>query len=211
MTFSTTASRRGRETGLQHEADIELARTAAQGDPSARRRLVDQLLDRVRAITTFLASGDDVAEDLAQVALIEILRSIHSFRGESSLATWAERVVVRSTMRELKRSRWRSSLQIVESGHDPPATLVGEDELTRQRMKMKLVELFRALPSKRRLPVVLRLVFGFGIDEIAQMTEARANTVRDQLRTGRAELRGMIHREPLFQDWLKERERANDP
>jgi hypothetical protein len=62
--------------------DLALARAAAGKDAQALSALLDRVFDRVRRTTSYLAQGRADAEDLLQLALIEIARSVSGFRGE---------------------------------------------------------------------------------------------------------------------------------
>ena len=53
--------------------------------------------------------------------------------------------------------------------------------------------------------MVLKLVQGYSIKEIARMTEARENTVRDRLRKGRKAMREMIERDEMLSQWARAR------
>ena len=76
---------------------------AAGGDRAAASALLAELLPRTRNVVRFLLRGDAEVDDFAQNALIEVLRSLPSFRGESSLTTWADRITVRTALRLLGR------------------------------------------------------------------------------------------------------------
>lgn len=59
---------------------------------------------------------DTPAEDFAQEALVKILDKLDTFRGESKLTTWAQKIAVRTALTELRRKRWENvSLQDVVS------------------------------------------------------------------------------------------------
>ena len=96
--------------------DLALARAAGRGEAQACRELAERLLRRVRLTVTYLAAGDRDADDLMQVSLIEILRVAGTYRGESSLERWADRIAVRTALRALKQRRRRE--QIVQLGDD---------------------------------------------------------------------------------------------
>jgi RNA polymerase sigma-70 factor (ECF subfamily) len=51
--------------------------------------------------------------------------------------------------------------------------------------------------------VVLHHVEGYGLPEIAEISGAPVNTVRDRLRIGRRQLRQRILADPEVRDWLK--------
>jgi RNA polymerase sigma-70 factor (ECF subfamily) len=59
----------------------------------------------VRKITrAFLRQSAD-ADDAAQLALLAILKSASTYRGEAAVEGWAKRIAVRATMRFIQRER----------------------------------------------------------------------------------------------------------
>ena len=192
-------------TSATWRADLALCERAASGEPAARAEVAERLFDRVRAMSGYMCGGDSSAEDMAQTAMIEILRGLGSFRGESSLETWADCVASRAIMRQIKRARrhrlrfrllgWGKSGEEIEqvASTRPSSELV----LVRQRLAIALGK----LPEERRLVMMLKLVQGYSIKEIARMTDTRQNTVRDRLRLGRKTMRELIERDELLSRW----------
>jgi len=189
-----------------HAGDLELARAAASGDRRARTALAERMYDRVRATVRYLAGGHRDQEDWVQVTLAEILRSTGSFRGESSLETWANRIAVRKTLRLLRKQQRRDRL--VEIGDDvvpQPEPRLGEDQ--RYFVRRQLSFILASLPVKYRTVLVLRLVHEYSPDEIAEIVGAPLNTVRQRLRRGRARLMEKAANDPVFADWVRSRRR----
>jgi len=62
---------------------VALVGRAAAGDPRAQRKLVDNLHRRVQSIALSILGNALDAEACSQVILMEILRGLASFRGES--------------------------------------------------------------------------------------------------------------------------------
>ena len=183
------------------EIGAQIAFAAASGDPSAQRRLADLLLDRVALTVRYLAGGDSDADDYVQMAMIEILRSVGSFRGESSLETWAEKIAVRTTMRQLKHRRWRGQIVELDPAPDGVSRTAGADRLLAQSsLAARLAAIVGTLTPERREVVALRLVLGHSIEEIAGLTGAKINTVRDRLAVARRQLRSKIARDPVLRE-----------
>lgn len=198
----TQPTKRGRSRPASHAADVALARAAAGGDRGARRQLVERLLDRVRAEVTYLAGRDPDADDCAQLALIEILRSVGTYRGDASLETWAERIVVRTTLRHLRQRRGRAEVVSLVLAPEQADRRTGEDAVGRMQISSRMEEMMESLPAQQRTAVVLQLVFGHSVMEIAEMTDSRPNTIRDRLQRGRRLLRKRLRKSPFFQEWL---------
>lgn len=181
--------------------DLELASAAGRGDQRAARRLAERLFERVRTTVHYLAAGDRDADDMAQQALVSVLKAAGSYRGECRLERWADRIVVRTAMRQLKRRRFRE--QIVEISDDPPsrASADQEEQAARRQMRRRLSRLLTRLKPERRSVVILHWVHGYSIPEVAELTETPLNTVRDRLRTAKKQLRKSIMKDPVMKDW----------
>jgi len=190
--------------------DLELARAAAGGEAGARRAVAERLFDRVRHTTRYLAAGHPDAEDHAQVALVEILRSLGTYSGHASLEHWADTITVRTTMRAIKRRRRLRAWQILRGrenldreerlwAHGP------RDAFSEVHLRQHVATLLGKLNPERRAAVVLRLVHGYSVGEIAELTGVGYDTVRDRLRVGRKALRALVHKDPLLRAWAEER------
>ena len=192
--------------------DLDLASAAGRADGQAQRELVARLLDRVRATVHYLVGGGSDAEDLVQLALVEILRSVGSFQGRSRLETWADRVTVRTAMRELRRRRAHEKALVRDSDEgmaaaDRAAEMADrrpqEREALRGQLRGRLAVKLQRLSPERRAVVVLRFVHGYSIHEISRLTGAPPNTVRDRLQVGKRVLRGFILKDPVLRDWAE--------
>jgi RNA polymerase sigma-70 factor (ECF subfamily) len=181
--------------------DLALAEMAAAGDAGARRALLGRVLTRVRTTIRYVSGDDRDQDDLVQLALVQILSSARTFRGESTLAAWADRIAVRTALRQLARRRRKEQLVAFEEAPEAGPIDTG-DEHARLAMRRRLAVHLGALSPERRTVVALRLVHGYGIDEIAAMTETGRNTVRDRLAHGRRELAKRLERDPAFGRWV---------
>ena len=192
--------------------DLLLASAAGRRDGQAQRALVARLLDRVRATVHYLVAGHSDAEDLVQLSLVEILRSVGSFQGRSRLETWADRVTVRTAMRELHRRRRHDRALVRDRDEGVAAadraaevSLSGpqEREALRGQLRSRLAGKLQRLSPERRAVVILRFVHGYSIHEISRLTGAPPNTVRDRLQVGKRLLRGFILKDPVLRDWAE--------
>lgn len=177
----------------EDDSDARLAQEAAT-DPVARDALARRLGPRVRRLSASLLRSAHDAEDAAQHALLEIVRSAPTFRGESTLEAWADRIAVRTAIR-LARARRLASVRS-EGSVDPdelpgpaPAGNVGET------LPRSIVAYLDELPEARRTVLVLRHAMGYSIQEIAEYTGVSPNTVKDRLLAARDQVRKMVRRE----------------
>lgn len=173
-----------------HAYDRELARAAARGHDRARRELAERMLDRVATVVRCLGAGERDRDDHVQDAMIEILRSIGSFRGESSLETWAERVTVRVAMRRIRKQGFRDGIVALDPTREAVSpSPSSEDRAMRRRFWDRVEAALATVGPERRVALTLQLVLGYSVGEIAEATGTPVNTVRDRLATGRKLLR----------------------
>src|SRR5687767_12270040 len=92
------------------QADVELMAAVAAMDRTAQRVVVERLARRVRKVTGLLCRTAADADDAAQLALIEILKSADTFRVATSLERWAERITIRTTLHAARKERSRKGL-----------------------------------------------------------------------------------------------------
>jgi RNA polymerase sigma-70 factor (ECF subfamily) len=109
-------------------------------------------------------------------------------------------------MRELKTRRRHENVVALDPDARPRSTEATGARETRLMVRHQLARSLSCLSEAQRGVVVLRLVHGYSIAEIAEMTGVPVNTVRDRLRVGRKRLRGRIARDPLLKDWVAKRE-----
>ncbi len=161
---------------------------AAQGDRAAAQSLLVELLPRVRNLVRYLCRGDSEVDDIAQLALCEILKSLRTYRNEGSLNAWVDRITVRLTLRKLRQRRndlhhreaVAPELRAISSHAEQP------DEHTMRRQTVRCLD---ALPSDQREAIVLHHVVGLSVPELAAELRIPFETARSRLRLGMEKLR----------------------
>jgi RNA polymerase sigma-70 factor, ECF subfamily len=175
------------------QADVELMAAVAANDPSAQRAVAQRLAPRVRKVAGLLCRSAADADDAAQAALIEILRSAASFRVATSLERWADRVTVRTTLRTARRERSRRGL--LERW--VPADLLpwGAPSVRSALEEVSLDTLLNRLSNERFHAFVLHHALDYTVEEIAELTGTPPGTVKDRLVMARKQLRKLLHAE----------------
>ena len=187
----------------RYNSELEMAQVAAQGDQNAKRDLVGLVLDQVRRTMSYLSGSERDAEDLAQMALIQILNSAGSFRVECRLKYWAERIAVRTAMKHFRKRQRREKLTVSWFSAAPEHSDIDvEQNAALGEARVRIAEHMQKLSFDRRTAIVLCHVQGYGIAEIANITGAPINTVRDRLRVGRQQLKKRILSDPSLGEWV---------
>lgn len=166
--------------------DLRITR-AVGGDRSALEQLLLEHLPRIRNLVRYLLRGDSEVDDVAQQAMIEIMRSIPNYLGEGSFKAWMDRITVRAAFHHIRRRR-------LERKHDeatPELILVTAEGDTPDNysLRRQAVRWLDDLPDEQRHAVVLHHVLGFSVPELASELNLPSETVRSRLRLGMEKLR----------------------
>ncbi len=181
----------------------DLARAVrASTDRAAAGALLRELLPRVRNLVRYLVRGDSTVDDLAQDALVAVLRGLSTYRGDAPLLAWADRVVVRSTFEGRRRARLRTSREGSElPSDDSEAMRQSSPEWSLDRRA--LVHALEVLNPEQRDALVLHHVVGMSVPEVAESLAAPLETVRSRLRLGMGQLRERLALAPRVDDEVR--------
>jgi RNA polymerase sigma-70 factor (ECF subfamily) len=186
-----------------------LTRAAVAGDEVATRRLLQHISPYVvRVVRAVLGARNGDIEDVVQDVLVNFLRALPDFRGESSVTTFIASIAFRRAAETKRRyrdvSRWLNEFQELAqastTGSSPPS-----EELIHNLRRELLAQLLSELPKAQAETLVLRLVLGFSIEQIAEATACPANTVRSRLRLGKDALKSRIDADPRLRAYLGDR------
>ena len=161
------------------------------------------------------------AADITQEVFIKVFRSIRSFHGDASLRTWLYRIALREASNQ---RRWWGRHKRQEVTIDAPVSAdEGDDSMcmsglltdangspfdhvAEAEMKARVEDALRKLPEAFRTVVVLREMEGFCYEEIAEILDVPAGTVKSRLTRGRAALKQILVAEGLILNELTPRE-----
>lgn len=206
MGAQSTKARFSELSRWRQEDDLNLARAAAAGDDVARRKLVEGVYDRVRSTMVFVSNCADEVDDLTQNALVEVLRSVGSYRGEAPLAHWAERIAVRTAAKQFEKRRRRGKLFAAAYRDVPPEVDASTDEAAEYREMLHRFQLLIAtLSEDNRLALLLHHVKGYPVSEIASLCNCSTFTVKGRLRRTRRWLKREILRDEVLAEWIEDK------
>lgn len=128
-------------------------------------------------------------EDTFQQVMLEVVRSLPAFQGNSELATWIHRITLNiayQRMRATYRGREVEIIELDDLEHSPPIPdLDIEAQVADAEAVRQLYDALEALPPKKRMAVVLHDVEGLTLREISERLGTPLQTVASQLHTGR--------------------------
>jgi RNA polymerase sigma-70 factor (ECF subfamily) len=182
----------------------------ADGTSEQAEAIEDLRLYLLRAVLYFFSQSpgelrglarneiEQVAQDLAQDALLTILKNLDEFRGESKFTTWAYRFAINMSLVEARRLRWKNvSLDRMleqtelpdfqfedESAPDPGRAAEQQEvwETVRQVIENELTERQRA--------ILTAVVFDdVPVDVVTQQFDMNRNAVYKMVHDARAKLK----------------------
>jgi RNA polymerase sigma-70 factor (ECF subfamily) len=190
--------------------DAAILAAVRAGDVAAATALHSRIRPVVdKTIQRLLGRADSDHDDLVQVSLIEVVRSLVRFRGECSLDTWVSRVSAHTVFKELRRRR-------VEHGvfdrSAPPDSRGGDlEEHTLERSTVKRVrEHLDAMSPDRAFAVVLHDVCGHDLREVAEIMDVSVAAAQSRLVRGRRELHERIAKDPELSERMRRTRRDSD-
>src|SRR5919109_1225567 len=153
--------------------------------------VVAEYADGVYTMAYRLTGDDEEARDLAQDVLIRLHRGLGKYR-EGNFEGWLYRTTVNAfTDRLRKRKRLREDAL----GDEPPGMKTGgivEEAIQQRELHDEVQRALVKLPPEYREAVVLRDLQGRSYEEIADILEIPAGTVRSRIHRGREALRQIL-------------------
>lgn len=185
--------------------DAQLLAAIRAGDESAASELHDRLRPRVDStIRALLGRAHPDADDLAQQSFIEIVLSMHRYRGECSLATWAATIAARTVFKFLRR---KTTERRIFQPPDPDATEpAGPTSLARVLVARSAAARVRAhianMDPAKSEAFILHDVCGFDAKEIADIVKISEAAAHARIARGRRELHARLSADPELRDVL---------
>ena len=178
--------------------EATLVQRCAAGDDTASAELVAEHQRMVVQLATNLLGDREEALDLSQDVFLKVFRTIHRFRGHSSLRTWIYRIVVNQARNQQRfwRRRHRADQISLDQHVAAHGDFLAEYEPGPERVlaQKELAERLRAaldrLPFDQRTAIVLREIDGLSYEEIAYSLGLAIGTVKSRLTRARQSLRG---------------------
>lgn len=167
----------------------------------AINRLADEEGGRLYSLALRFCGNATEAEDLVQETFLQAFKHWNTFRGDAKPSTWLYQIAARACQRmHRKKSGEPTHLQSLSrpmaiDGPVPDLPADGEqpiDEQLRAEARSHLEQAIAELPALFRMPLVLKEIVGFSVNEVASILDLKPATVKTRLHRARLMLRDAI-------------------
>jgi RNA polymerase sigma-70 factor, ECF subfamily len=176
--------------------DARLVAAVRSGDASMAGAFYDRTRSMVeRTVQRLLGARDADRDDMIQMAMIELLRSLDNFRGECSLDTWSATVSANVVYKQIRRRSLERSIfaRDLEPEDVPRST---RQQPVLRGMVSRVMHHLDQMAYERAWTFLLHDVHGYSLDEVASITGASVAAAQSRLVRGRRELHERIAADP---------------
>lgn len=195
---------------MTREQENAVVRSILDGDVNAYELLVKEYEKSVYNLALRMVGNSEDAADMSQEAFIKAYNSLTSFRGDSKFSVWLYRIVSNVCL-DFIRSRKRKQTMSLSTEDDDgdsvemdiaddtqsPERLM-EKQLTRDAVRRGLA----SMPPIQREILLLREIQGLSYDEIAEVLNLEAGTVKSRIFRARKKLSAFLIEDGNIPDFI---------
>ena len=195
---------------MTREQENAVVRAVLNGDVNAFEMLVREYEKNVYNLALRMVGNSEDAADMSQEAFIKAYNSLNSFRGDSKFSVWLYRIVSNVCL-DFIRSRKRKqtvSLSVEDDNGEDVELDIADDtqsperlmdkQLTRDAVRRGLA----SLPPGQRQILLLREIQGLSYDEIAEVLNVEAGTVKSRIFRARKKLSAFLLEDGNIPDFI---------
>ncbi len=188
---------------LSAKSDVQLAMSAAAGDPMAFEAIVRRNNRLLFRTARGVVSDDAEAQDVVQETYLRAFTNLHAYRGDSALGTWLARIAINVALTTQRKKG--HLVQLEDSSDDegpaepeyampfpPPPHDTPDQSAERQELRSLLQASIAALPPIYRSVFMLRAVEELSVEETASCLGVSEDVVKTRFLRARAMLRDRL-------------------
>jgi RNA polymerase sigma-70 factor (ECF subfamily) len=176
--------------------DRELVRRAQADDQEAFEELVRRHQHRVFAVAGGILRRREDVEDISQQVFLKAYFSLKRFDQRAAFSTWLYKITVNECWDLLRKKKVRPLVYESDLSEEQARQVVAAEEKdagrpdTSERLeaRQRVERLLEGLDERDRLMLILKEVEGFAVEEIAEVLDLNANTVKVRLFRARRRL-----------------------
>ncbi|MCB9398091.1 MAG: RNA polymerase sigma factor [Acidobacteria bacterium] len=164
------------------ESDESLMTQVSKGNLNGFEILVKRHQNKVYRLILHMLHQEEEAWDVAQEVFLKIYNSRQSYAENAKFTTWLYRIATNAAIdriRQLRRDQKVQGLEeheeFVSEDHGP------QDQLQIQEARQQLERALAKLSERQRGMVIMKYYEGFAVNEIAEVFDCAAGTVKATL------------------------------
>lgn len=159
-----------------------LVKQAIKGDQNALQTLLKEEKDKLYKMAFIYMKNEHDALEVIQQIVLEVIESIHQLRNPAYFSTWATRICINVSLKELRNNK---KIITMEDYSIPDVVEVSGSV----EEKLDLAAVLYELDDKYRSVLVLRFYHDYTVSQIADILECPEGTVKTNLHRGLALLK----------------------
>jgi len=171
------------------ETDRELVRRAQSEDKEAFEELVRRHQHRVFAVAGGILRRREDVEDISQQVFLKAYFSLKRFDQRAAFSTWLYKITVNECWDLLRKKKVRPLVYESDMSEEQARQAMASEEKNSQvpdisdrlAARQRVERLLEGLEERDRLMLILKEVEGFAVQEIAEVLDLNANTVKVRL------------------------------
>jgi len=169
--------------------DRELVRRAQGEDHRAFEELVRRHQHRVVAVAGGILRQREDVEDIAQQVFVKAYFSLKRFDQRAAFSTWLYKITVNECWDLLRKRKVRPLVYESDLSEDQARQFGAPEERSTPtpdisdtlEARQKVERLLECLDERDKMMLILKEVEGFAVEEIAEILDLNANTVKVRL------------------------------
>lgn len=169
--------------------DRELVRRAQREDKEAFEELIRRHQHRVFAVAGGILKRREDVEDIAQQVFVKAYFSLKRFDQRAAFSTWLYKITVNECWDMLRKKKVRPLVYEADLSEEQARQVISSAEKGKEEpdiserleARQQVERLLQGLDERDRLMLILKEVEGFSIEEIAEVLDLNANTVKVRL------------------------------
>lgn len=168
----------------------EVVEACKKGDRQAQFELYKMYGKGMYNICLRMLGNAEDAEDVLQLAFVDVFRRLNQFRQESTIGAWIKRIVVNRCLDQLRKRK-----VVIESFDDQVHDLPQTYSTTSSELSYSVDDIQRAvydLPDGYRVVLTLYLFEGYDHEEISEILDISVSTSKSQYHRAKRKLRDAL-------------------
>ncbi len=176
---------------MSRDEDVELVRRCRAGERAACETLLAEYEKPVYNVAFRMLHNVDDAQDVTQTVFMKVFENLDRYDSRHRFFSWVYRIAINESINAAQKRARQRPLE----GHEPTQLRGPADDCEQQATSDAIEAVLMTLTSDYRTVIVLRHFAGFSYEEISEVVEVPAKTVKSRLFTARRLLRdGLIER-----------------